>query len=1179
MQRDPFIIKELSIYKMPGFPSGMGTYRDLASNINIITGPNASGKSSTARVIQNIIWKGKGDGIRAGCSVVTGNSSWDIKIDSGRRVVQREGVNDDLPGVPSSEAAGRYMLAMHELVTAGENDIARQIIRESIGGYDLEEAQRKLEYSGTIKNKSAAEFRSFENAEDDYVKIEKSQKELKQQEGNLRELNRQKELAGKALKELAFFQEAEKYLAAKLKHDRLLSDFESYPEILGMMTGEEYDSVKNLEDEIKEARNEIDQAGAVSDRYREKLSSLNLPENGIGQAVAEELERRVEIIDRLERELEESEKKVAEYHAKAEEALRSIDRSADTKGWAGLDLKDVSGLDQFLQMLHKNLSEKQFFETRVAELESRVEKADPGVAKPDFGVDDPDSGVEKPDTNDQQKLREGLKILSNWLREENGSSGVRMIWVPVMIVAGIISALLALIYGPKGLTGLILPVIAGYLALQTRRQSNNDLRRKDYEKTGLRLPGEWDPDSVAVTMELLTSDLIESERAEEIRREVRHWRSLLGETNTRLNDIIRQGEVWKERLKLLPGFPGDDIRSYDGLYWFLNHALDWHRNNSEAEALKAGLDVISARLSDCLARFNSLLSNNDLKPAGNRIEARAVWSRLKQQISLWKEYSNIIQNKSEIIQSGIKRVEKASRAINDIYGKTGVETGNRELLRELTAKLPGFRQIRQEFFAAGVSLSDKHDELERDPLFKYYGGEIEDMDQEELQSRIDICRREADKLDHILSIIKETEINIKNVSRNRQLEEALRHMELSAQKLEDLFDNNLSSITGQLLVEHLKRETGEPDRNVVFNQANSYFKNITRGRYELRLQERDEPAFRAYDNVLKLGQNLEELSTGTRIQLLLSVRLAYIDSQETSLRLPVMADELLANSDDVRAGAIIGALVEISRQGRQVFYFTAQEDEVAKWRTLLEREKDISARFIEISGMDNEDAGSKPDRSVLKSFGLISKVPPPRDNDRQKYRDQIDVPQFDLLVDEPERLHVWYLVEDTSLLYNCLRSGIRFWGQLKTYLTAGKIAGMSDEILRQNEQKIDILTRFQELYRYGRPKPVDMDMIMASGVVTEKFFDAFAKKLGEAGNDPLKLISALRKGEILRFQKTRIDDLKNYLINKNIIKDEEVLEMEEIQVHINSYLATLDLATEEADAFLRTVLSPLQNRD
>ncbi|MCK4922473.1 MAG: hypothetical protein KAS71_15580, partial [Bacteroidales bacterium] len=77
MQKLALILKELSIQKISGFPEGMKSYKDFASNINIIAGPNASGKSSTARIIKKLIWPDNTNGIFAESSAKIENENWD----------------------------------------------------------------------------------------------------------------------------------------------------------------------------------------------------------------------------------------------------------------------------------------------------------------------------------------------------------------------------------------------------------------------------------------------------------------------------------------------------------------------------------------------------------------------------------------------------------------------------------------------------------------------------------------------------------------------------------------------------------------------------------------------------------------------------------------------------------------------------------------------------------------------------------------------------------------------------------------------------------------------------------------------------------------------------------------------------------------------------------------------
>ena len=95
------------------------------------------------------------------------------------------------------------------------------------------------------------------------------------------------------------------------------------------------------------------------------------------------------------------------------------------------------------------------------------------------------------------------------------------------------------------------------------------------------------------------------------------------------------------------------------------------------------------------------------------------------------------------------------------------------------------------------------------------------------------------------------------------------------------------------------------------------------------------PEFTAVDQVERRGRSLDQLSSGTRVQLLLAVRIAFVEQQEQGVKLPLLLDEVLGNSDDERARAIMEAVVELSREGRQIFYFTAQMDEVARWRALF----------------------------------------------------------------------------------------------------------------------------------------------------------------------------------------------------------------------------------------------------
>jgi hypothetical protein len=125
-------------------------------------------------------------------------------------------------------------------------------------------------------------------------------------------------------------------------------------------------------------------------------------------------------------------------------------------------------------------------------------------------------------------------------------------------------------------------------------------------------------------------------------------------------------------------------------------------------------------------------------------------------------------------------------------------------------------------------------------------------------------------------------------------------------------------MVGDVLVEHVQDETIEASRPAVFQRANELLATITHGRYELVLAE-GKQTFRAYNTAKQKGFALDELSSGTRVQVLLAVRLAFVEQQEQGARLPIVLDETLANTDDLRAEVIIRSLIELAKEGRQIF--------------------------------------------------------------------------------------------------------------------------------------------------------------------------------------------------------------------------------------------------------------------
>ena len=143
-------LKSISIRKAPGFRDGLHApgLDGLAGDINIITGPNGTGKTTIARLIHQLIWPERTVSADIHGAYMINEEPWTVHLDPTARIVQKDGTDSMPAGIPPKELQKVYMLALHELVGQDDKDLAGWILRESIGGYDLDRASSDLKYSG-----------------------------------------------------------------------------------------------------------------------------------------------------------------------------------------------------------------------------------------------------------------------------------------------------------------------------------------------------------------------------------------------------------------------------------------------------------------------------------------------------------------------------------------------------------------------------------------------------------------------------------------------------------------------------------------------------------------------------------------------------------------------------------------------------------------------------------------------------------------------------------------------------------------------------------------------------------------------------------------------------------------------------------------------------------------------
>ena len=128
------------------------------------------------------------------------------------------------------------------------------------------------------------------------------------------------------------------------------------------------------------------------------------------------------------------------------------------------------------------------------------------------------------------------------------------------------------------------------------------------------------------------------------------------------------------------------------------------------------------------------------------------------------------------------------------------------------------------------------------------------------------------------------------------------------------------------------REKFQKERQTpLLQSAQSNFENFTLGRYKQVSAILGEARIQVEDTSERRVKDVTALSTGTREQLLLALRLAMIrEYARNSEPLPILMDDVMVDFDPRRALAVCGGLVKLSKD-HQVIVLTCQPGTVEQF--------------------------------------------------------------------------------------------------------------------------------------------------------------------------------------------------------------------------------------------------------
>lgn len=1122
-------IREVGIHRVPGIRRGEGfKLDDLSPSVNIIFGPNGAGKSTTCRVIQELLWPGRLPRPSVEGVIDEGECEWRIDIDAGHPQSLRDG-RSAVPDFGPAESRPRYHLGLKEFIIDDNADFARRIAEASQGGYDLVAAANVLNYSSRPTGPRSL-HQQLQQCESAVQEAHSAQRQIDRDASRLSLLETQRNRAAEAEVELERLRQVKAYREAVVRCKEIEAQRDAFPDGVGRLRGDE---PERLEELAQKEQRLTEQLAAEKTRLREaetQLEELDLPEDGIPDALVSSVRARKEALRDLEG-------RIAEQRRRRDEALGAVDEALDIVGetfseeqLAALARIDQPDLSAFARKADRVRAERAAIDERRRWLET--EESDEAASV------------------EEGALQNGIHALASWLAEagqsddEAAGSSTRLISASMLllVLAVALGVLQLWIWMAMAAGGLLLVAVEMWGRRgRAPATSGRDAHRKAYQSLSLPDPQSWDADGIAKHLRELTR--------------LSGLKALSGERRARLKALQedeqvlsrKEQELNERRAELAEQFACTIEIDDEWLPVLVDRISDWQSAAASKQSADEALGQLEQERDRLLAAIREAVeafSELTIDSAAAAEQCIADLDRRKQgHASARKTAADARRLIDETIQPHLDDVTDERSAL---FERLEIDADRAAVIADWMARRQDFLECK-ELLAREVTL--------RDDKKTSLGGheELLDLDDVELGRRIEEAASAAAERDGLSKQIGGIEQSIRDAKAGHALGDALAARDAARDALAKVREENGRLRVGAALTDWVRQVAVDRSRPQVFQRADELFVRFTRGTLQLQMDDRSSPpAFLARRGRLA-PQGLNELSDGERVQLMTAVRLAFLE-QDESKPLPLLIDEVLGTSDDGRSEVMIDTIIDVAKQGRQVFYCTAQHDEVGKWIARLQ-EEGIDFKLHDLAKI-RELASARTNPLEIVPIET-SKPPSPDGHTYDSYGRELGVPGIDPRAETIDGVHLWHLFDDADLLYQLLLKDISTWGQLETLLEhngAGLIAA-GDGTFEGARAAARALEAACAAWRIGRGQRVDRAALLDSGCVSETFIDKVTELAAQLDGEAEEVIKGLERGEVSGFFKSKIEDLRDFFETEAYLPLESPLAPEEIRVRMMAVVA------------------------
>ena len=1147
------IIRTIRIYKMPGFQDGIREIEKMGRRMTIIFGPNASGKSSLSNALQRILWQDKDKDTRLHAKVERGTESYDVTVHAEKREwTDNRGARVDMQAAPAQHRK-HYRFALEEVILAQDADIAQEIIRQSAGGYDIDAALKAedLIYLKPSKPNSGLSdlLTSMKAVKDE----EERQDKLKTEMSTLGDIDRRLSEIDDAARRVEWIRDLEDYLEKSALHETTQTRLNQFDTRLQNMYDNDHANAETLRRELQDYRQQIEHKEEEIYRVQQALDDSPIPRDGWPDARILELELHAGTLERMEDGI----RTLQQSRDAALQSERRLAESIDAE--AGIALQPAILAEpsreqyaSFRSQLEIHLQRTNTLDAQERQLERLQEELN--------GLPVAAQGVEA--------LGQAVAALREWLSVARRQVGIPMTGIILSILLAIfggITVILKRSYFQEGL--LLLAAALGlmlFLLWRMRDTGGTDPQRDQclerYRRAGFATGNPVDEAWVSAELERLLRLLAAQDRHRELSTLIRAAETAIQRTKDQLAQTAQAIDDFRVAFAYLPPLMAPDTPP-DYLLRCLDMIAEWRKAHLETMQRSSELATAQQQWQDGLQQMQAVYLEPDESgepwthgypmPARNDAAAwRAHVEDMKKLQSEWQQNRTRLGHATDLRDQQSNELQHREKRLQEIYDRIGIEEEHSLTLQQLAASLQDFRESMDTDRNAKAACETAEQHLRTYGCYDSSFASDGARKRQELAEERERLQQKINERDTLVNQKATIKAEADRATRGHDLEGLVLNQDMHLEHLDAQYEKHMDSIVASAIAEVLKERNRTVHQPEILKNASAWLTRFTGGRYRLEVDDQSKPpVFHAQDTEKMTWHRLDTLSTGTKMQLIMAARLAYVEHIEQGLvRYPLFADEVLATSDPERARAIMEAFLEIAKSGRQVFVFTADTDEVARWNQVVPMDDTDYLRLrIDRDGL--REAPNPPWRGIDPI--LQPELPVPGTMDHEEYGRLLQVPPFGM--EQPtEGLHLWYLITDTQILYECLKRSVRCWGDLKQWHADGfMIPGMSQNQFEAYLMDMEALDTYQNLLLQGRAKKIDESVIRASGQVSDAFMDRVLQLLRQLDGDPEAFVERLMNKGVPNFQREKAKRLEDFFLNSGFIRDGEKLDDDAIRLRMD----------------------------